>query len=128
MSSRTSSSSGSFLSLALSSRPHRPLTFVSIAFPSSFPLRPSKIDVSFVDYDSVRFHVSTPQSKTEIWLSMGVKCWADVVRYGAMDIIQREYGTWLSDEVEEGYDVTLKFDVEKVPELGGECCSLGEKA
>lgn len=87
-------------------------------------IKPSKIDVSFVDYDSVRFHVSTPQSKTEIWLSMGVKCWADVVRYGAMDIIQREYGTWLSDEVEEGYDVTLKFDVEKVPELGDERTEL----
>lgn len=78
------------------------------------------MDISFVDYDSVRFHLSTPVKKTEIWLSMAVRCWKDLVKYGALDIIAREFGQWLSQETEDGFDVTLKFDVDKIPDLGGE--------
>lgn len=81
------------------------------------------MDISFVDYDSVRFHLSTPIKKTEIWLSMAVKCWKDLVKYGALDIVEREFGQWLSKETEEGFDVTLKFEVDQVPELGGESVS-----
>ena len=72
-----------------------------------------------MDYDSVRFHLSTPIKKTEIWLSMAVKCWKDLVKYGALEIIEREFGQWLSKETEDGFDVTLKFEVDQVPELGG---------
>ena len=34
--------------------------------------RPSALDVQFVDYDGVRFHLSTPQSKTTLLLSMHI--------------------------------------------------------
>lgn len=78
------------------------------------------MDISFVDYDSVRFHLSTPVKKSEIWLSMQVKCWSDLVKYGALDILNREFGQWLSPDTEEGFDVTLKFEADKIPELGGQ--------
>jgi actin related protein 2/3 complex subunit 2 len=78
------------------------------------------MDISFVDYDSVRFHLSTPVKKTEIWLSMQVKCWADLVKYGALEILNREFGDWLSPQTEDGFDVTLKFEADRIPELGGQ--------
>lgn len=85
-----------------------------------FSLRPSSIDLSFVDYDSTRFHLSTPTSKRIIQLSMSIRCWPDLVRYGVDQTIQREFGEWVSDEgVEEGFNVTLKLDMDKIPEEGG---------
>lgn len=50
---------------------------------------------------------------------MAIKCWADIVKFGAMDVLRRQYGEWLSDEIEEGFDVTLKLELDKFPQAGG---------
>jgi Arp2/3 complex, 34 kD subunit p34-Arc len=37
------------------------------------------------------------------------------VQYGALDILRREYGSLLSNEVEPDYNVSLDIDLEQVP-------------
>lgn len=89
-------------------------------------IKPSKIDVQFVDYDNVRFHLFTPTSKTILVLSIGIQCWADLAKYGATDVLDKEFGEWLAGGSggadaglkEQEYDVTLVIDLEKIPEEG----------
>ncbi|KAJ1307999.1 hypothetical protein OPQ81_002072 [Rhizoctonia solani] len=81
--------------------------------------KPSGIDVGFVDYDGVRFHVSTPEKKTELLVSISIRCWEELVQYGANDVLQREYGPYIT-EPEQGYNFSLKFDLENVPAAGEE--------
>jgi actin related protein 2/3 complex subunit 2 len=91
---------------------------------NNYVCRPSKLDVQFVDYDNVRFHLSTPTSKTQLVLSMGIYCWADLSKYGAQDILEREFGEWITNDPnlkEPDYDVTLVLDLDKIPEEGGKC-------
>ncbi len=37
-----------------------------------------------------------------------------------MDVLKREYGSWIRDSVEPEYSVTLEFDFAKVPAAGPE--------
>lgn len=85
------------------------------------------MDQAFVDFDSVRFHLSTPERKTLLLLSMEVRCWSELVQYGAMEIIEREYGAYVCP-TEVDYSVSLQIDLESVPAAGGELArvSLGE--
>ncbi|KAF8637593.1 hypothetical protein AX17_002662 [Amanita inopinata Kibby_2008] len=77
--------------------------------------KPSSLDVQFVDYDGVRFHLSTPERKTVLLLSMNIRCWDELVKYGAMDILQREYGALLVGQAEPDYNVSLQIDLEQAP-------------
>ncbi|KAL1710911.1 Arp2/3 complex, 34 kd subunit p34-Arc-domain-containing protein [Schizophyllum commune] len=82
-------------------------------------VKPSSLDVQFVDFDGVRFHISTPntQQKTLLLLSMSINCWSELVQYGALDILKREYGPLLQDPnaTEAEYNVSLLIDLEQVP-------------
>jgi len=77
--------------------------------------KPGSLDVVFVDYDNVRFHLSTPERKTVLLLSMNIRCWDELVKYGALDILRREYGSLLSSQVEPDYNVSLEIDLEQAP-------------
>jgi len=77
--------------------------------------RPGALDVVFVDYDNVRFHLSTPERKTLLLLSMNIRCWDELVRYGALEILQREYGNLLSSQTEPDYNISLQIDLEQAP-------------
>ena len=77
--------------------------------------RPSSLDVQFVDFDGVRFHLSTPERKTQLLLSMHIRCWAELVKYGAVDVLKREYGSLLAVRPEPEYNVSLEIDVEQIP-------------
>lgn len=91
--------------------------------------RPSRADIAFVDFDNVRFHLSTPQSKTQILLSMSIQCWPDLVKYGATQHLQQEYeGLLLSEsETEPEYNVSLLIDLEKLPSTPEERSALINK-
>jgi len=78
-------------------------------------IKPSSLDVQFVDYDGVRFHLSTPERKTSLLLSMSIRCWDELVKYGAMDVLKREYGSLLQAQPEPEYNVSLEIDLEQVP-------------
>lgn len=81
--------------------------------------RPSSLDVTFVDFDNVRFHMSTPDRKTVILLSMNIRCWAELEQYGTHDILKREYGSLVKDETEPDHHVSLEIDLEQIPPEGG---------
>lgn len=81
--------------------------------------RPSSLDVQFVDFDGVRFHLSTPERKTSLLLSMHIRCWEELVRYGALDILKREYGALLLEQAEQEYNVSLEIDLEQIPSDSG---------
>jgi len=78
-------------------------------------IKPSSLDVSFVDYDGVRFRLSTPERKTLLLLSMHIRCWDELVRYGAMEILKREYGALLQPQPEAEYNASLQIDLEQLP-------------
>ncbi|KAK0218122.1 arp2/3 complex 34 kDa subunit [Armillaria solidipes] len=78
-------------------------------------IKPSSLDVQFVDYDGVRFHLCTPEKKTILLLSMHIRCWSELVQYGALDVLKREYGSLLKDEAEPEYNVSLEIDLEQAP-------------
>lgn len=77
--------------------------------------RPSSLDVQFVDFDGVRFHLSTSERKTLLLLSMQIRCWDELVKYGASDVLQREYGSLLAAQPEPEYNVSLEIDLEQIP-------------
>ncbi|EIW67322.1 arp2/3 complex 34 kDa subunit [Tremella mesenterica] len=91
--------------------------------------KPSRMDIQFVDYDNVRFHLSTADSKTVILLSMGIQCWPDLIKYGAREHLQKEYAGLVlpPNETEPEYDVTLSIDLEKLPPTAEERSALVQK-
>ena len=42
-----------------------------------------------MDFDGVRFHLSTADRKTVLTLSMNIRCLDELVRYGVNEIMQR---------------------------------------
>lgn len=75
--------------------------------------------MTVVDFDGLTYHVSTPESKTVVHISLQWACFPELASYGAKDILQREYGEYLAASPAQGYDVTLVIDVEKVPQDEG---------
>lgn len=87
-------------------------------------IRPTSLDVQFVDFDGVRFHLSTPERKTCLVLSMSIRCWDELVKYGVDNVLRREYGDRVKAEVEPEYNVSLELDLETFPPDGGELTVL----
>ena len=71
------------------------------------------------DFDGVTFHISTPETKSKILVSINVKCFAELVQYGAQQVLEREYGPYIV-EPESGYDFSVQVDLENLPEEQGE--------
>lgn len=98
----------------------RKLALVATERPSSSRLiRPTSLDVQFVDFDGVRFHLSTPERKTCLLLSMSIRCWDELVRYGVDGVLRREYGDRVKAQPEPEYNVSLELDLEQFPPPGG---------
>ncbi|KAI5799153.1 Arp2/3 complex, 34 kd subunit p34-Arc-domain-containing protein [Peziza echinospora] len=75
---------------------------------------PANIDQIVSDFDGVTFHISTPESKTKILVSINVKCFADLAKYGANDVLSREYGPYVTTP-EAGYNFSILLDLENLP-------------
>ncbi len=76
---------------------------------------PASIDQIVSDFDGVTFHISTPQSKSQIQVSLSVKCYRELLAYGAEQVLQREYGAYITSPPEVGYDFTLTIDLDNLP-------------
>ena len=72
------------------------------------------IDQTVSDFDGVIFHISTPESKTKILISIQIRCFQDLVRYGAEQVLRREYGPYVVP-AEPGYDFSIMVDLENLP-------------
>jgi actin related protein 2/3 complex subunit 2 len=80
--------------------------------------KPEGLDVQLADFDGVVYHLTTPDSENKniIRVSMGMKCYrGDLEKYGATQILLREYGDLLSSNVEQGYDVSIIYDERSIP-------------
>jgi actin related protein 2/3 complex subunit 2 len=55
---------------------------------------------------------------------MGIQCWSDLTKYGAREYLQEQFGSYLSNETEAEYDVSLVLDLEALPESPGESMTL----
>lgn len=77
---------------------------------------PSTIDQVVSDFDNVTYHISTPETKTKILVSLAIKCWPDLTKYGVEDVLAREYGQHRLPQPEEGYDFSVLIDLETLPE------------
>ena len=64
------------------------------------------------------FHLSTPEAKTKILISISVRCFPELVQYGAQQYLEKEYGPYIV-EPESGYDFSVLLDLEKLPEEQG---------
>ncbi|ODN02444.1 putative actin-related protein 2/3 complex subunit 2 [Orchesella cincta] len=73
-------------------------------------------DITIADFDGVLFHISSHNGdKTKLKVSISLKFYKELQEHGADDLLKREYGTFLLYPSEEGYSVSLLFDLEAVP-------------
>jgi actin related protein 2/3 complex, subunit 2 len=85
---------------------------------------PTGVDQVITDFDNVQFHLSNPTGpdekpiKTIIHLSMLIKCYKDLLQYGAQQILEREYGSMIIAP-EQGYDFTIEINTEAPPSSQG---------
>ncbi|ORY66463.1 Arp2/3 complex, 34 kd subunit p34-Arc-domain-containing protein [Pseudomassariella vexata] len=75
---------------------------------------PASIDQTVSDFDGVTFHISTPETKTQILVSINIRCFKELVQYGAEQVLQREYGQYVVSP-EPGYDFSVLVDLENLP-------------
>jgi actin related protein 2/3 complex subunit 2 len=52
---------------------------------------------------------------------MHIRCWDELVRYGALDVLKREYGPLVQAQPESEYNISLLIDLEAAPPEGGGC-------
>jgi actin related protein 2/3 complex subunit 2 len=79
---------------------------------------PANIDQVVSDFDGVTFHISTPESKSKILVSLRIKCYQELVQYGAQSVLEREYGQYIVAP-ESGYDFSVQVDLDNLPEDQG---------
>ncbi|KAH9840487.1 actin-related protein 2/3 complex subunit 2-like [Teratosphaeria destructans] len=75
---------------------------------------PTSIDQIVSDFDNVTFHISTPTAKTQVLISIQIKCFPELVKYGAQQVLEREYGPYIT-QTESGYDFSVLIDLEQLP-------------
>lgn len=84
------------------------------------------IEVTIADFDGVVYHLSNPGGdKSKLLLSIGLKFYKELAEHGADDLLKKEYGSYFHAPAEEGYNVSLLYDLTNVP---ADFSSLVEKA
>lgn len=76
------------------------------------------IDQVVSDFDGVTFHISTPETKSKILISIAVKCFKELLQYGAQEVLEREYGHYITTP-EAGYDFSVLIDLQQLQEDAG---------
>ncbi|KAK0070545.1 actin-related protein 2/3 complex subunit 2 [Biomphalaria pfeifferi] len=78
--------------------------------------KPDNVDITVADFDGVLFHMSNPDgNKNKIMVSISLKFYKDLQKHGADELIKREYSDLLIT-TESGYNVSIVFDLEKIPD------------
>ncbi|MCJ1455322.1 ARP2/3 actin-organizing complex subunit Arc34 [Mycoblastus sanguinarius] len=75
---------------------------------------PVSVDQVVSDFDNVTFHVSTPETKSKILISISVKCYKELLQYSAHEVLEREYGPYIVAP-EAGYDFSVLVDLDNLP-------------
>jgi len=74
------------------------------------------VEMIIADFDGVTFHVHTPnaEAKNIMHISMSMKCYSELKKYGVDDVMQKTYPNFITS-TENGYDVTLEVDCAQPP-------------
>ncbi|KAK0799097.1 Arp complex subunit [Friedmanniomyces endolithicus] len=88
---------------------------------------PTAIDQVVSDFDNVTFHISTPTSKSHLLISLAIKCYPELVKYGATAVLQREYSSYIVEPPENGYDFSVQIDLDNLPSSAEERETLIQK-
>jgi actin related protein 2/3 complex subunit 2 len=83
-----------------------------------FSAPPVNIDQTVSDFDGVTFHISTPETKSKILVSIQVKCFNELLQYGAQQVLEREYGPYVVAP-ESGYNFSVLVDLDSLPDDKG---------
>lgn len=74
------------------------------------------VDITIADFDGVLFHISNINGeKTKVRISISLKFYKELQEHGADELLRREYGSLLTVP-EDGYNVSLLFDFENIPD------------
>lgn len=90
------------------------------------PSEASSIDQLLSDFDGVVFHVSTPESKSKLLISMNIRCYDALITYGADTLLQKIYGDMITSP-ESGYDFSIILDLAQCPADPDEKAALANK-
>lgn len=92
------------------------LIFVVFLFQHRKNNKADSVEVTVADFDGVIFHISNLNGdKTKIRISISLKFYKELQQYGADDLLKREYGDYLMKPAEDGYNVTLLYDLKNLP-------------
>jgi len=79
------------------------------------------MDVKFADFDDVEYQILvTPEQKDIVLLSVKMRAGSDLLLMGSKAVLDSTFKTAVQSQPEKGYDVTLKFDVTKLPSSDAE--------
>jgi len=75
------------------------------------------LETVLADFDGVTFHLFTPDKDHQnlLSISVSIKCWGELKKFGVDDIMKREYGQYIVG-TETGYDFTLQIDLAQPPQ------------
>lgn len=78
--------------------------------------KPENVDINFADFDGARYHISNPGGeKNLVQVSIALKFFKELKEHGADAVLRREYGTYLASSPEEGFSVSLVYDLRQLP-------------
>jgi len=73
------------------------------------------VDTTVADFDGVIFHISNVDGdKTKLRVSISLKFFKELQQHGADALLKREYGPFLMTPPEDGYSVTLVYDLKTI--------------
>lgn len=79
--------------------------------------KPELTELIIADFDGVVYHLSNPNAdRTKLMLSVQLKFYRELQEHGADELIKREYDQYIQLPSEAGYNVSLVFDLQKLPE------------
>jgi len=75
------------------------------------------LDVVLADFDGVKMHLSNqkPEQRNIVTLSISWKAVPALLKNGATEDLKTVYGSMVQSSAENGYDLTIQFDVDNIP-------------
>ncbi|VDN60597.1 unnamed protein product [Dracunculus medinensis] len=79
--------------------------------------KPDSVDFIFADFDGVLYHLSNPDGdRSKLMLSISLKFYKELQEHGADELLRKEYGEYLMQPPEDGYNVSLLYDLNNLPD------------
>ncbi|VDN14179.1 unnamed protein product [Dibothriocephalus latus] len=77
---------------------------------------PKNVEVTISDFDGVLYNISQKTNSTILTVSITLRFFKEIEKFGASKVLSREYGSFLASRPEGSASVTLQIDCEKLPD------------